>query len=176
MAAHDTNDPYWEGEKVRLRPMRKEDVALWLEEDVDSEGIRLLNYGIDLPKSPKSAEAFSERYSEFNHLSERILFSMETLSGELVGGINIHSMNRKNGTFQTGTRVYRSFRGRGFAADAKRFVLRYAFNELRFQKYNLQCIETVRRQTTWDHLDLFAERHFPDTPPVSGFRVEILHY
>ncbi len=26
--------------------------------------------------------------------------------------------------------------------EAKRIVLRYAFNELRFQKYNLRCIET----------------------------------
>ena len=69
------------------------------------------------------------------------MFSIETLDGELAGGINIHSMDQRNGTFETGTRIYRAFRGRGYGFDAKLIVLRYAFHELRFQKYNIRCLE-----------------------------------
>ena len=134
---------FWQGERVRLRPMHSDDAALWLaEERSDSEAVRFLNYGVDLPKSEHDARSFSERYAEFNNRSERIMFSIETLDGELVGGINIHSMDEKNGTFETGTRIYRAFRDLGYGFDAKIIVLRYAFHELRFQKYNLRCLDT----------------------------------
>ena len=115
---------YWQGERVRLRPMHAEDVGLWLaEERSDSEAVRFLNYGMDLPKSEHAAQLFSERYAEFNNRRERIMFSIESLQGELIGGINIHSMNEKNGTFETGSRIYRAFRGRGYGFEAKIIVL-----------------------------------------------------
>jgi len=134
---------FWQGADIRLRPMHVDDVALWLvEERTDSETVRFLNYGMDLPKSERMAQEFAARYADFNHRDERIKFSIETLEGELVGGINIHSMDHKNGTFETGTRIYSAFRGRGYGFQAKLIVLRYAFHELRFQKYNIRCIET----------------------------------
>ena len=136
-------DYYWQGERVRLRPMHADDAELWLaEERSDSDGVRFLNYGIDLPKSEHSAQAFAEKYAAFNNRDERIMFSIETLDGELIGGINIHSMNKKNGTFETGSRIYSSFRGHGYGFEAKIIVLRYAFHELRYQKYNIRCMET----------------------------------
>ncbi|MFZ1770291.1 MAG: GNAT family protein [Caldilinea sp.] len=133
---------YWQWREVRLRPLHHDDAALWLaEEQSDSETVRFLNYGMDLPKSAQAARAFVERYAEFNHRDERIMFSIETLQGELVGGINLHSMDRTNGVFETGTRVYSAYRGRGYGFQAKVIVLRYAFHELRFQKYNIRCLE-----------------------------------
>ncbi|MCK4397149.1 GNAT family N-acetyltransferase [candidate division WOR-3 bacterium] len=142
MSQVETNGYFWEGKLVRLRPMKRQDLELWLEEDVDSEGVRCLSYGVELPKSKISADKFAEQYADFNNSEKRILFSIETLDGKLVGGINIHTMNKKNGTFETGTRIYRKYRGLGYADDAKRIILRYAFGELRFQKYNIKCIET----------------------------------
>lgn len=139
---------YWAGQRIRLRPMHAEDAELWLaEEQSDSQAVRFLNYGMDLPKSPASAQAFAERFAEFNNSDQRIMFSVETLGddqgpGQLVGGINIHSMDRKNGTFETGSRIYRRFRGRGYGFEAKIIVLRYAFHELRFQKYNIHCLSS----------------------------------
>ena len=44
--------------------------------------------------------------------------------------------------FETGSRIYRSFRGLGYGFEAKTLVLRYAFYELRFQKYNIRCLAT----------------------------------
>lgn len=134
---------YWQGERVRLRPMHKDDVRLWLaEEQLDSEAVRFLNAGMTLPKSEKDAQDFADRYVEFNNSDERIMFSVETLDGDLVGGVNIHSMNQKNGTFETGSRIYRAYRGKGYGFEAKIMILRYAFYEMRFQKYNIRCVET----------------------------------
>ncbi len=137
---------YWETERIRLRPMHIEDVDLWLaEEQVDSAGVRFLNYGMTLPASAHGAQQFAERYAEFNNRDERIMFSIETSAnsapGELIGAINIHSMDHKNGTFETGSRVYTAFRNQGYGFEAKLLVLRYAFYELRFQKYNIRCVE-----------------------------------
>ena len=142
-----TNQPsspyYWRGADIRLRPLREDDGALWLaDQQSDREAVRFLNYGIDLPSSEDAAQQFVARYAEFNNRAERIMFSIERLDGELVGGINIHSMDRKNGTFETGTRIYRAHRGRGYGFQAKVIVLRYAFHELRFQKYNIRCMES----------------------------------
>ena len=142
MNTADFDSSYWQGNRIRLRPMRLEDAQLWLEEDTDSEALRFLNYGITLPSSAADAASFAERFANFNNRNERIMFSIETLAGDLIGGINIHSMNQKNGTFETGTRIYRPFRGHGYGLEAKLIVLRYAFDELRFQKYNIKCLET----------------------------------
>ena len=132
----------WQGELVRLRPLSLTDVDAWLAEDTDSEAIRGLNFGMELPRSRPLAEAWAARFADFGNSDEFIFFSIETLAGEYVGNINIHGMDRRNGVFETGTRLFRAWRGRGYALEAKRMVLRYAFHELRFQKYNLRCLET----------------------------------
>ncbi len=142
-ATPDKKSYFWQGSRIRLRPMHVDDANMWLvEEQSDSEAVHFLNYGMDLPKSEHAARAFAERFAEFSNRHERIMFSIETMDGELVGGINMHSMDHKNGTFETGTRIYRPFRGRGYGFEAKLIVLRYAFHELRFQKYNIRCLET----------------------------------
>lgn len=138
-----SSNPYWQGKRIRLRPMVGEDLELWLEEqETDTEGVRFLNAGMELPKNRQSATEFAERYANFNNSEERIMFSIETLDKQLVGGINIHSMNHKNGTFETGSRIYTAFRGQGYGFESKVIVLRYAFHELRFQKYNIRCLAT----------------------------------
>jgi len=134
---------YWQGKLVRLRPMHVDDVKLWLEEEnYDSEAVHFLNAGMTLPKSEHDAHEFAKKYAEFNNNAERIMFSIETLDAALIGGVNIHSMNHKNGTFETGSRIYSAYRGQGYGFDAKLLVLRYAFYEMRFQKYNIRCLAT----------------------------------
>jgi len=132
---------YWQGTLVRLRAMRPDDDALLLHDELtDTEAVRNLNYGMPLPRSRASARAFTERFAEFGARDERIMFSIETIDGELVGGINVHNRQVTHGTFETGSRIYRAYRGRGYGFDAKLLVLRYAFHELRFQKYVIRCI------------------------------------
>lgn len=132
---------YWQGALVRLRAMRPDDDVLHLHDELtDTEAVRNLHCGMPLPTSPQAARAFTERFAEFGAQDERIMFAIETIDGALVGGINIHSRQPVHGTFETGSRIYRAYRGRGYALDAKLLVLRYAFHELRFQKYVVRCI------------------------------------
>lgn len=135
--------PYWTGPRIRLREFRRDDVDRWLEDEHgDPEAVHFLHYGTPLPKTRRDAEAFAERFADFGGRDERIMWSIETHGGELVGGMNLHSMDPKNGTFQTGSRVYRAYRGRGYGLEAKVLVLRYAFHELRYQKYEVRCLAT----------------------------------
>ena len=134
---------YWQGRLVRLRAMRPEDDTPHLHEELtDPEAARFLNYGMPLPASPTSTRRFTERFADFGERDERIMFSIENLEGQLVGGINIHSFQARHGTFETGTRIYRAHRGRGYGFDAKVMVLRYGFHELRYQKYVIRCVAT----------------------------------
>ncbi|MFP4458538.1 MAG: GNAT family N-acetyltransferase [Candidatus Zixiibacteriota bacterium] len=131
---------YWQGKKVKLRAMEPKDVKIWLEEDEDSEAVRFLNYGMELPKHSKDAANFAENYSYFKNSDKRIMFTIENLEGKIVGGMNIHTIDRKNGTFGIGSRIYRKYRGHGYAIDAKKVILRYCFFEMRMHKYNAGCM------------------------------------
>jgi RimJ/RimL family protein N-acetyltransferase len=142
MAALDMTLSFWRGPRIRLRALATADASAWLEADTDTEAVRLLNLGVTPPKSPAQAMAWVERFAEFNNADERIFFSIETHAGDYIGNINIGTMDHKNGIFSTGTRLFAAHRGNGYALEAKRIVLRYAFHELRFQKYNLRCLET----------------------------------
>jgi len=133
---------FWRGERIRLRALARADAAHWLAFDDDSEAIRTLNMGLSLPRSPGQAEEWAERFADFKNADEAMIFSIETHAGEYVGSLNLGGVDRRNGTFSTGTRLSAEHRGKGYALEAKRIVLRYAFDELRLQKYNLRCLET----------------------------------
>ena len=142
MQAPDMTSPFWRGERIRLRALAKADTAHWLTFDDDSEAIRTLNLGISLPRSPSQAEEWAERFADFKNADEAMIFTIETLAGEYVGSINLGGVDRRNGTFGTGTRLSAEHRGKGYALEAKRIILRYAFHEMRLQKYNIRCLET----------------------------------
>ena len=142
MIFENTENYFWQSSKIRLRPMRSDDWELRHQESTDSEGFRLMNYTIELPKSPEMDQEWVERGIDFKEEDARLMFAIESLSGQLVGGINLGGKDQKNGTFGFGLRVYRPYRRKGYAEDAVRIILRYAFHELRFQKCNSSCVET----------------------------------
>ena len=133
---------FWRGDRIRLRALSKADAAHWLAFDDDSEAIRKLNLGLSLPRSAAQAAEWAERFADFKNADEAMIFSIETLDGAYVGSLNLGGVDRRHGTFSTGTRLSLEYRGKGYALEAKRIVLRYAFHELRLQKYNLRCLET----------------------------------
>lgn len=106
------------------------------------EAIRTLNLGISLPRSPSQAEEWAERFADFKNADEAMIFTIETHGGDYVGSLNLGGVDRRNGTFSSGTRLSAAHRGKGYALEAKRIVLRYAFHEMRLQKYNIRCLET----------------------------------
>lgn len=134
----DVQPPYWDGKLVRLRALEADDWEHFylnnLERDVDR------NLEMVWPPTSRTRQKqwVEERAStagfrngwEFQFLIE----SLET--GELVGSIDTHHCDIRQGTFEYGLSVREPFRGKGYAAEAILMVLRYYFLELRFQKAN----------------------------------------
>jgi RimJ/RimL family protein N-acetyltransferase len=132
---------FWQGEKIRLRPMQIEDATQKLREYTDSEARAWLQLGIELP--PVSLEKYLEQIKplcNFKDTAQITSFSIEKLEGEYVGWINLHSQNFRRGTFGFGISIFREYRKNGYAEEAVRILLRYGFYELRMQKCNSACI------------------------------------
>jgi RimJ/RimL family protein N-acetyltransferase len=130
---------YWQGQKVRLRPMQSGDWQAIYDEERDSEGIRVFEGGIQFPRSAEQLQARLREMAEQTTKqadSMRWSFVVESLAGEFAGVGNLNSYNGKDGTFSFAIRIFRPFRGRGYAKDALRILLRYGFLELRCQKAN----------------------------------------
>jgi RimJ/RimL family protein N-acetyltransferase len=54
--------------------------------------------------------------------------------GTAVGNVSTHHCDRRVGSFSYGINTLREHRGRGYASDAIRILLRYFVLELRYQK------------------------------------------
>jgi len=131
---------FWQGERVRLRPLRVEDAEQGFANSLDSPTRQVLQLGIELPTSVGTRRTVLEKFAGCKDADGVIVFVIETLEGVNVGGISFHSRNRKNGTFSFGIVIQRPHRGRGCAHDAVRTLLRYAFWERRYQKCNSACV------------------------------------
>ncbi len=126
---------FWQDDLVRLRGIEEKDWETHYYNRFDSEGRRLLNYKVELPPTEDEAKEMVERFKNFNTGSGRIMFTIENLDGEIVGGINLNSIDERNGTFSIGMQIDLDHRGKGYGTAAMRIVLRYAFMERRLNKY-----------------------------------------
>ena len=140
----DLDHYFWKGDLVVLRQASETDIPKKLAEYYDSESRSFLQDGVsDLPPVPH--EMYAEDYpGEINaddrDLTKRIGFAIDNFDGDYVGWIVMHSREPRHGRFAVGgISIFREYRGKGYAADALRIILRYGFHELRMQKCNSQC-------------------------------------
>jgi RimJ/RimL family protein N-acetyltransferase len=63
---------------------------------------------------------------------------IESMKAEAVGSISTHDCNPRNGTFSYGIDVAPEHQRNGYASEAIRLVLKYYFEELRYQKVTVQ--------------------------------------
>lgn len=133
---------FWQGERVRLRPLSVEDAEQGFVNSLDSPTRQVLQLGIELPTSVEKERTVLEKSVDCKDADGVIVFAIETLEGVNVGGISYHNRDRKNGTFSFGIVIQRPHRGQGYAHDAVRILLRYAFWERRYQKCNSLCAHT----------------------------------
>jgi RimJ/RimL family protein N-acetyltransferase len=131
---------FWQGDKVRLRPLSVDDAENVYIGSLDTPSRQMLQLGTELPKSIESIKEFLEKYSGCRDVDGLVIFAVENLDGENVGGISFHSRHRKNRTFGVGLDIDRPYWRNGYGADAARILLRYAFNERGYQKCNSACI------------------------------------
>ncbi|MNJ67598.1 Acetyltransferase (GNAT) family protein [compost metagenome] len=54
---------------------------------------------------------------------------MEEIGGQSVGGINLNSIDERNGTFSIGIVIDKEYRGMGYGTRAMKILLKYALSE-----------------------------------------------
>ena len=133
---------FWQGKKIRLRPLRIEDAEQGFIDSLDSPSRQFFQLGIELPTSIQLQRASLERYVGCKDTNGVIVFAIENLEGRKVGGISLHSRDEKNGLFSFGIVIAREHRRKGYAEEAVRILLRYGFWERRYQKCNSACAHT----------------------------------
>ena len=131
---------FWQGKRVRLRPLRIEDAEQSFASSLDSPSRQLLQLGIELPTSVELLKVKLEKYVGCKEADGVIVFTVENLDGVNVGGISLHSWDEKNGVFSFGIVIHRQHRGQGYAEEAVRILLKYGFWERRYQKCNSACL------------------------------------
>ena len=133
---------FWQGEKVRLRPMRMEDAEQRFIDFLDSPSRQFLQLGIELPTSVELQRSALEKYVGCKDVDGVIMFAIENAEGINVGGISLHSREEKNGLFSFGVVISRERRRNGYAEEAVRILLKYGFWERRYPKCNSACAHT----------------------------------
>ncbi|MDD5189674.1 MAG: GNAT family protein [Dehalococcoidales bacterium] len=132
---------YWQNELVRLRAISLEDWEADFPNYFDSPARFWLEEETELPPVIANVQEAYKKFANFNPVSGRLMFTVETLDGTAVGGLNLNSINERNGTFSIGIQIGVGNRGKGYGVAAMRILLRYAFLERRLNKFNSGCIE-----------------------------------
>ncbi len=132
---------FWQNKLVRLRAMQEADWEAHYLNGFDSEARRLLQYEIELPPTASEAKASMAKFLDFAPGTGRLMFGIEALDGNAVGGLNLNSIDERNGTFSVGMQIHRDQRGKGYGTAAMRILLRYAFYERRLNKYYGHVLE-----------------------------------
>jgi RimJ/RimL family protein N-acetyltransferase len=133
---------FWQGDRTRLRPLQVTDAEQSYADFLDSPSRRYLQLGTELPTSLESQREALARYAGCQDVDGVIVFAIEDHDGVPVGSLSYHTRHRKNGTFSFGVIVSAPYRGKGYATDAVRILLRYAFRERNYQKCNSACLHT----------------------------------
>lgn len=123
----------FQGKLVRLRAGEPAEVEIfrnWNREDTDSARL-LYEIGFPLPRFDAVSSSASEPTP---NTGDNFPFTIETLQGEVAGAIHIHHCNVRCGTFMYGLSIFPEHRHKGYAQEAIRLVLRYYFDERRYQK------------------------------------------
>jgi RimJ/RimL family protein N-acetyltransferase len=100
-----------------------------------------LECAIELPPTISGSKKFAEENADFTSTNGRIMFTIENLEGKNIGGINLNSIDERNGTFSIGIVIDKEYRGNGYGTSAMKILLKYAFLERRLNKFNDYVLE-----------------------------------
>jgi RimJ/RimL family protein N-acetyltransferase len=126
----------FEGRLVRLRAVEPGDAETLFRHRQDTE-ISRRDARIQWPRSLADIRRRIESPSESQPTDDHSLV-IETLEGQVLGGVDIQSTQLRDGTFSIGIGLAeRSAWGKGYAKEAMTLVLRYMFHERRYQKCNI---------------------------------------
>lgn len=127
---------YWDGARIRLRGVEARDAEAHYRFNL-TEDYGLIDQ-IYPPGSFARAQEWATAKTQAGFTDETYTFQMESIeTGELVGGIATHDCDPRAGVLSYGLHVFAEHRGHGYAKEAICLVLRYYFQERRYQKANV---------------------------------------
>lgn len=135
----DYSNYFWQDDKVRLRAIQPEDWQGDYLSKFDTPARRFLACAIELPPTISGSKTFAEENADFSPKNGRIMFTIENEEGKNIGGINLNSIDERNGTFSIGIIIDKEYRGKGYGTSAMNILLKYAFLERRLNKFN-DCV------------------------------------
>jgi RimJ/RimL family protein N-acetyltransferase len=124
---------FWQTGKIRLRGIEPTDAELFANWNQDSERARHIDF-VWPPTSAASVAEWVQEQSRHKLENDTFHWVIETAAGAPVGSISTHACNHRTGTFSYGVDVAEEHRGHGYAGEAILLVLKYYFEELRYQK------------------------------------------
>ena len=144
----------WMGEKVRLRAVRPDDVRLFEKYADDSEIDRLAG-DTDFPyDAERDRRALEKQIEEDQEEGDDRFLIIETLEGKYAGTIELLHTDQRHRTADIGVVLdNRKAWGKGYAGEAIRLLLRFAFRELGYEKVGLSVFEfNPRAIALYEHL------------------------
>ncbi|MCB0335647.1 MAG: GNAT family N-acetyltransferase [Bdellovibrionales bacterium] len=134
------NSCYWKTDKIRLRAIEPADAELFFRWNQDSERARNINF-LPAPSSLEAVKSWTQEMSKKGGDRSPHHLIIENSDNIAVGGIATLKCDEVNGTFSIGFDISSDHRRKGYAEEAVNLVLRYYFNELRFQKVTSHIYE-----------------------------------
>ena len=124
---------YWQSKNIRLRAIDLDDAEAFHTWNLDSETARMVDF-VWPPTSLASVQEWIRK--ECIPRPQNDLLQLAVVDGEncVVGIINTHTADRNNGTFSYGFAIRPEYRRKGYGREAVLLLLRYMFEERRYQK------------------------------------------
>jgi len=170
------------GEKVRLRPIERDDLPRFVKWFGDPEVRHHLM--IYLPFSLAQEERWFENLLGRLERQEDMVLAIETAEGVHIGNVGLHSINWKDCSAELGIAIgEKAYWGQGYGTDAIRTLLGLAFREMNLHRVFLRvdvdngrgvrCYEKAgfRREGTFREV-VFKEGGYHDQYVMSILRSE----
>ena len=135
IAAVDTPS-IWVGERIHLRGYEPEDIefeAAYEDNTIDQRR----GWKAFPPRSTVARKEWNEEASKAKPEGDAVEFRLviaRRSDNLIVGTVNSHTVNVINGTFRFGISVGEEHKGNGYGGEAVLLLMRYMFDERRFQK------------------------------------------
>lgn len=132
-------DNVFDGQRIRLRAIELDDWEFFYRLDAVTTDFGRMTDEIWFPNSKARAQMWAAEQAKSYADHDQFRFRIETVaSGEIVGTLNTHGTDARVGCFRYGLAIAPEHQRKGYASEAIRLVLRYFFDERRYQKVNAE--------------------------------------
>jgi ribosomal-protein-alanine N-acetyltransferase len=123
--------PTLQGKLIALRKLRRSDAAS-IQRHANNRNIARYLPRLPYPYTLQEARKWITTTSRLARADKAYDFGIEDReSGKIVGMIGLRNINRQDRNVEVGYWVGKAFQNRGYASEALRLILKFAFSELR---------------------------------------------